>query len=266
MQSRNIFIAGGTGYIGSRLIPLLVQRGHTVRALVRAGSESKLPKGCTAVTGDALDASTFAGHVSPADTFVQLVGVAHPGPAKKEQFKKIDLVSVRESVPAAKQAGVRHFVYLSIAQPSSMMVEYQAVRAEGERLIRESGMNATFLRPWYVLGPGHWWPYFFVPVYWLLERIPSTSDQAKRLGLVTIDQMVKTMVNAIEQADYTVMSQFESVIPNRSCSESIMRNLKIDAEQKHLSMTTKFQCETPPDYTDDLIPSLFGTNLYTTIL
>ncbi len=198
MQSRNVFITGGTGYIGSCLIPQLVQRGHTVQALVRPGLESKLPKGCMAIPGDALDASTFASHISPADTFVQLVGVAHPGPAKKKQFKKVDLVSVQESVPAAKQAGVKHFVYLSVAQPSSMMVEYQAVRVEGESLIRESGMSATFLRPWYVLGPGHWWPYFFVPVYWLLERIPSTREQAKRLGLVTIDQMLKTMVNAIE--------------------------------------------------------------------
>lgn len=198
MHVRNIFITGGTGYIGSRLIPRLVQRGHTVRALVRAGSEWKLPKDCTAVPGNALDASSFIRLIKPADTFVQLVGVAHPGPGKKEQFKTIDLVSVQASVRAARENGIQHFVYLSVAQPSSMMKEYQAVRAEGEKLIRESGMNATFVRPWYVLGPGHRWPYFFLPAYWLFERIPSTREQTKRLGLVTIDQMLKTMVNAIE--------------------------------------------------------------------
>ncbi len=89
MHVRNIFITGSTGYIGSRLIPLLAQRGHKVRALVRPGSESKLPKGCTPIPGDALNASTFVTKISPADTFVQLVGVAHPGPAKVEQFKTI---------------------------------------------------------------------------------------------------------------------------------------------------------------------------------
>lgn len=198
VQSHHVFITGGTGYIGSRLIPRLVQRGHTVRALVRAGSESKLPKGCTAVPGNALDASTFIRQIKPADTFVQLVGVAHPGPGKKEQFKTIDLVSVQASVRAATESGIQHFVYLSVAQPVSIMKEYQAVRAEGEKLIRESGMNATFVRPWYVLGPGHRWPYFFLPLYWLLERISSTREQTKRLGLVTIDQMVRTMLNAIE--------------------------------------------------------------------
>ena len=59
-------------------------------------------------------------------------------------------------------------------------------------------MNATIVRPWYVLGPGHWWPYGLLPMYWLLERIPSTSERAKRFCLVTIDQMVKTLIAAIE--------------------------------------------------------------------
>ena len=43
MVVRNVFITGGTGYLGSRLIPRLVARGHAVRALVRPGSEGKLP-------------------------------------------------------------------------------------------------------------------------------------------------------------------------------------------------------------------------------
>lgn len=77
-QHRCVFITGGTGYIGSRLIPRLLQRGHAVRALVRSGSEKKLPPGSAAVSGNALDSSSDSDKVTPADTFVQLVGVAHP--------------------------------------------------------------------------------------------------------------------------------------------------------------------------------------------
>ncbi|MBI5472704.1 MAG: NAD(P)H-binding protein [Ignavibacteriae bacterium] len=198
MHPRNIFITGGTGYIGSRLIPRLLERGHAVRAVVRRGSKTKLPPGCTSIIGDALDRKTFSAAIPPADTFVQLVGVAHPSPAKVEQFRSIDLVSVRESVAAAAENGVKHFVYLSVAQPSSFMREYVAVRQEGERLIRESGMSATFVRPWYVLGPEHWWPYAFKPLYWVLEKIPSTSEQAKRMGLVTLREMLAALVTAIE--------------------------------------------------------------------
>ena len=99
---------------------------------------------------------------------------------------------------AAAASGVRHFVYVSVARPAPVMKEYQEARAEGERIVRETGIAATFLRPWYVLGPGHRWPVALVPVYWLLERIPSTSEAARRLGLVRLPAMVRAPVAAVE--------------------------------------------------------------------
>jgi uncharacterized protein YbjT (DUF2867 family) len=198
MVQRKIFITGGTGYMGRRLIPELLKRGHEVRALVRAGSESKLPPGCTPLTGDPLDKTSFVQHIKPADTFVQLVGVPRPSPAKAKQFRAIDLVSVRASVDAALEAGIEHFVYVSVAHPAPLMKAYIEVRSAGEAMIRESGMSATILRPWYVLGPGHRWPYALLPIYWILERLPSTRDSARRLGLVTYQQMIKALLSAIE--------------------------------------------------------------------
>src|SRR5712692_3182576 len=106
--------------------------------------------------------------------------------------------SPRASIEAAREAGIKHFVYVSVAQPASMMKEYIAVRAEGERMLRESGMNVTILRPWYVLGPGRRWPLLLKPVYWLMARFPSTRDSARRLGLVTLEQMIGALVRAVE--------------------------------------------------------------------
>jgi uncharacterized protein YbjT (DUF2867 family) len=194
-----VFVTGGTGYLGRRLIPRLVERGHEVWALVRPGSEAKLPSHCQPVVGDALERATFADRIRPADTFVQLVGVAHPSPAKAREFREIDLVSVRESVAAAVKAGVSHFIYVSIARPAPIMKVYQEVRAQGEEMIRATGMNATFLRPWYILGPGHRWPYAILPFYWICECIPATRAGALRLGLVTLRQMIGALVAAVEQ-------------------------------------------------------------------
>jgi uncharacterized protein YbjT (DUF2867 family) len=196
--SHCVFITGGTGYIGQRLIPLLLERGHTVRAMVRADSEKRLPSGCMTIIGDALNQSSYLDQVKPADTFVQLVGVAHPSPSKAAEFRKIDLVAGLAGIAAAQASGVRHFVYLSVAQPAPMMKAYIAVRAECEQRIHESKMNATILRPWYVLGPGHRWPYALIPVYWLLEQLPLTREGAQRLGLITLEQMLSALVTAIE--------------------------------------------------------------------
>jgi uncharacterized protein YbjT (DUF2867 family) len=191
-----IFVTGGTGYIGRHLIPELIARGHNVRALVRPASAGKLAPGTEPVIGDALNALSFAHCVSPSDTFVQLVGVAHPSPAKAREFQSIDLASIRESVRAVSGSTIRHFVYLSVAMPAPAMKAYVAVREEGERLVRDSAIAATFVRPWYVLGPGHRWPYAVLPAYWVWSLFDR--DTSSRLYPVRLAQVVRAMVDAVE--------------------------------------------------------------------
>lgn len=194
----HVFLTGATGYIGQGLLPGLLRRGHAVKALARAGSERRLPPGVEIVRGDALDAGSFVGGVPPADTLVHLVGTPRPSPAKAAAFRAVDLPSIKASVTAAQLAGVRHLIYLSVAHPAPVMRAYIAVRQEGEALVRHSGLAATLIRPWYVLGPGHRWPYLMLPLYWVLERIPSTRPGALRLGLVTREQIVAALVRAVE--------------------------------------------------------------------
>lgn len=197
-EKRTVFVAGGTGYLGRPLISRLLARGHRVRALVRPGSEKKLPAGCETVQGNALDGASYARQIQPADSFVQLVGVSHPSPAKAAQFRSVDLVAGKAAIESARSAGVNHFIYLSVAHPAPVMKAYIQVRAECESAVFASGMNATILRPWYVLGPGHRWPYLLLPIYALMELLSATRSGAQRLGLVTLDQMVAALARAVE--------------------------------------------------------------------
>ena len=93
-----------------------------------------------------------------------MLGVAHPGVKKKDLFREIDLASALASIQAAKEEGVLHFAYISVAQsPTKFMEDYQHCRAEAEAAIKASGMPSTLIRPWYVVGPGHYWPLFLQP-------------------------------------------------------------------------------------------------------
>jgi uncharacterized protein YbjT (DUF2867 family) len=198
MAGNRVFVTGGTGYVGRPLIGALLARRHEVHALVRPGSEARLPRETMPVAGDALDASTFARAIPSGAILVHLVGTPHPNPCKAAEFQRIDLGSIRAATVAAQHAGVRHLVYVSVAHPAPVMRAYIAAREQGEALVKASGIPATILRPWYVLGPGHRWPYFLIPFYAVLRRLPVTRETAERLGLVTLDAMIAALVRAVE--------------------------------------------------------------------
>lgn len=193
-----VFVTGASGYLGRHLIPRLVARGHQVTALARPAAVRRVPQGCRVVIGDALQTASYVEQIPAGATFVHLVGVAHPSPAKHAAFRSIDLASLRCALEAARHAASRHFIYVSVAHPAPVMHSFIAARREGEVLLRESGLPATILRPWYVLDPGHRWPYLLLPAYWLLGYLPATRDAARRLRPVRLRQMVSALCNAVE--------------------------------------------------------------------
>jgi uncharacterized protein YbjT (DUF2867 family) len=113
-------------------------------------------------------------------------------------------------------------VYLSVAHPAPVMAAYIAVRMEGEALVRSRGFDATIVRPWYVLGPGHYWPLPLLPVYWVLERLTPTRDMALRLGLVTIDELVTALADAVEHPPHGTrvleVPDIRSIAKLRACA------------------------------------------------
>jgi uncharacterized protein YbjT (DUF2867 family) len=196
--ARDVLVTGGTGYIGQALVPELLRRGHRVRVVARAASLARVPVGAEAVAGDVLDQASLAQALRAGDTVVHLVGTPHPNPAKAQAFLDVDLASTRAMAQAAARAGVAHVVYVSVAHPAPVMQDYIAARVLGEQAIAARKLTTTILRPWYVIGPGRRWPVVFKPLYALARVVPAWRDDAERLGLVTLDQMVRALANAVD--------------------------------------------------------------------
>jgi uncharacterized protein YbjT (DUF2867 family) len=198
VNGRDVLVTGGTGYVGQRLVAALVQRGHRPRVLTRPASAHRVLAPAVAVVGDPLDAASYLSAVRPGDTLVHLVGTPHPSPAKAAEFLRVDLPSIEAAVANAAAGGAAHLVYISVAHPAPMMAAYIDARSRGEAAIAAAHLTATIVRPWYVLGPGHWWPVVLLPLYAIAGIVPATRDGARRLGLVTLRQMVATLVSAVE--------------------------------------------------------------------
>jgi uncharacterized protein YbjT (DUF2867 family) len=129
---------------------------------------------------------------------VHLVGTSHPAPWKEREFRAVDWASLRASAQAASTAGGKlHFIYFSVPQPA-IRKSYLSVRRECEDFLAELHLTRTILRPWYVLGPGHNWSRVLKPVYALFESFAATREGARRLGLVTLEEMTSALVRAVE--------------------------------------------------------------------
>lgn len=113
-ESKTIFVTGGTGLVGSHAVEEALARGHRVRALVRATSDTTwLDRwGVEKVSGDLEDAEALRRGVEGADwVFNCAAKVGDWGTL--EAFRKLNVDALRLLLDAAAESGVERFVHVS---------------------------------------------------------------------------------------------------------------------------------------------------------
>lgn len=141
-MSTSILVTGGTGTLGSHVVPRLRAAGNDLRILSRGHQESEL--GSTFVKGDLATGDGVDAAVDGAETVVHLAGTA-----------KGDDVKARNLVDAARRAGVRHLVFISVVGADRVPIKsamdramfgYFGAKRGAEEAIIESGIPWTILR------------------------------------------------------------------------------------------------------------------------
>jgi uncharacterized protein YbjT (DUF2867 family) len=146
-------VIGATGYVGGRLVPRLLDRGHEVRCLVR--DPAKLARRdwaarVEAVPGNATDPDAAALACRGVDAVFHLVH-SMDGPG----FAERDRVAASAVATAARAAGVRRIVYLGGLQPAGAgSSEHLASRREVGELLLASGVPTAVLQAGIVVGAG----------------------------------------------------------------------------------------------------------------
>ena len=173
----NILITGGSGFIGRKLIPILINKGHSISVLCRnkeKASELLMPQ-CKIFIGDITDANSIKGCCDGIDMVYQLVGLSGnelPSNYQFERFRKVNVEGLRNIINEAKRAGVKRFVQVSSIAAMGIVkkipisgdsvcepyLPYQVSKREGELLVlkevKENGFPAIIIRPAKVYGVG----------------------------------------------------------------------------------------------------------------
>jgi len=149
-----VVVVGGTGFVGSHLVPHLVEHGHAVTSVSRRGTPlAGWPNGVRNVAGDVETGNGLDEACTGADAVVQLVAI--PRETGGRRFERINVEGVRTVVEAASRAGVRRFVNLSVlGAVDDPRLAYLRSKWLGEQVVRSSTLDWVMLRPSLLFGEG----------------------------------------------------------------------------------------------------------------
>lgn len=153
----DVLLAGGSGFIGSRLCAELLDRGHDVTALSRSPDDDALPDGVETAMGDVRAYDSIADAFEQRDAAVNLVALSplfEPG-GGNEMHDQVHRQGTEHCVEAAEAAGVSRFLQLSAlgADPDGP-THYIRAKGRAEEAVRDSDLDWTVVRPSVVFGEG----------------------------------------------------------------------------------------------------------------
>jgi NADH dehydrogenase len=202
-----VLVTGGTGFLGSRVLPALLSRGHAVRALVRHAGEA-LPDGVEAVRGDVTDAGSLSGAMAGVEAVVHLVGIIDETPSKGVTFEKVHVDGTRNVAHAARESGVARFVHMSAngAAPDGASA-YQTTKWRAEEIVRGAGFeHLVVFRPSTLFGdPGPDDPEFAKRLWETLVKpfplLPVFGDGRYELQPIAVDTVADALAEAVTRDD-----------------------------------------------------------------
>jgi uncharacterized protein YbjT (DUF2867 family) len=199
----SVLVTGGSGFVGRSLAERLARRDAGLRItvptrrLMRASPLKALPtltliEADIAHTDDAALAALVAGH----DAVVHLVAVLH---GNEERFRRLHAELPRRLAAACAAAGVRRLVHVSalgVARDAPSM--YLRSKAEGEALLRASGLDVTVLRPSVMFGARDKLLNTFATLQAVLPVVPLAAADAQ-FQPVWVEDVAEAIVACLER-------------------------------------------------------------------
>lgn len=150
-----ILVTGGTGFVGSHLVPRLAKTKNKIRCLVRSQTKAETLKayGVELVLGDVTRLQSLEEAMRGVETVIHLVAVIRE--SQGVTFNGINVRGTRNVVQAALGSGVKRFIHMSaLGVSSNPKYRYTYSRWQGEEAVRSSNLDFTIFRPSVIFGQG----------------------------------------------------------------------------------------------------------------
>lgn len=184
-------LVGSTGLLGGVIARKLLATGAPLRVLTRSGSTDL--DGAEAVRGDLKDRASLDAACQGVTTVITSANSAQRG--GDDNVASVDVDGNIALIDAARQAGVKQFVFISAAAVAEdSPVPLFAAKARAERHLRESGMNWTIVAPHVFMDV--WFPMLIGSAVASGQPVPLVGGGKKRHSFIAVEDVAAFAVAA----------------------------------------------------------------------
>jgi uncharacterized protein YbjT (DUF2867 family) len=199
MKPQRIVILGGTGFVGSHLVPRLHADGHFIKVLSRNREKHRelgvLPR-ASVVSVDVCDRGALRDALAGNDVAINLVGILNERGSKGDGFRKAHVELTETLIAACESAGVARLVQMSALRAGEGESHYLRTRGEAEAKVKASRLAWTIFRPSVIFGPGDGLFFRFASLLRIAPVLPLARAHAK-FTPVYVGDVAKAFARAI---------------------------------------------------------------------
>lgn len=194
----NVFVTGGTGFVGREIVRELHDAGHHVRLLARSRSTVIAHDDIEIHAGNLLDAATLADACRGVDVVIHLVGVISE--VGEQTFENVHTRGTQNIVGAAQRAGVKRFVHMSaLGARANAVSRYHQSKWAAEEIVRGSGLDWTIFRPSIIYGPGDGFVNLFARMSRLSPVVPLIGGGRSKFQPVPVGDVAQCFVKSLTE-------------------------------------------------------------------
>lgn len=182
MRPKKIVVLGGTGFVGSHLVPRLQRDGHTITVLSRNRElhrELGVLPGVRVVNADVHDRAALTRHLAGAEAAINLVGILNERGSDGRGFHKAHVELTETLIAACVDAGVPRLLQMSALRAGEGESFYLKTRGEAEARVKASSLAWTLFRPSVIFGEGDGLFFRFASLLRIAPALPLARAQAK---------------------------------------------------------------------------------------
>ena len=230
MTTQHIVVLGGTGFVGSYLVPRLAADGHRIVLLSR---NRELHRALTVLpsvsihSADVYDDAVLRRHCEGADAVINLIGILNA--SGRHTFQRAHVEMARRLIDVCNTAGVQRLHQMSSLKAGQGQSQYLKTRGEAEMLVKRSPLNWTIYEPSVIFGIGDGLVTRFAKLLRSMPVLPL-ARATSRMAPTYVGDVADAIARCVADEKLSSRRSFELYGPDVLTLGDIVRAIRDTAE------------------------------------